>query len=288
MFEGRSVAVILPTYREKATIRAVIEGFDRLGVVDDIIVVNNNAEPGTSEEVAGTAAREVVETLQGYGAAIRRGIRESSADLVCVCEPDGTFEPKDLQKLLAYSEDFQFVFGSRTVRELIWDGANMGHFLRWGNWAVAKEMELLFNTTSLSDVGCTMRVMDGPIVRRFEPIIENNGGILGPELMLLAIIGGWNVIQVPVNYKPRGGVAGTTERFLPAFRIGIGMIGMIWRYRRQRGEIAARLTASEAVSGPGSAGAARRGGKPNPMFLRRLRRTPEAVGRSSDNEGGKP
>lgn len=274
MFEGRSVAVILPTYREKATIRAVIEGFDRLGVVDDIIVVNNNAEPGTSEEVAGTAAREVVETLQGYGAAIRRGIRESSADLVCVCEPDGTFEPKDLQKLLAYSEDFQFVFGSRTVRELIWDGANMGHFLRWGNWAVAKEMELLFNTTSLSDVGCTMRVMDGAIVRRFEPMIENNGGILGPELMLLAIIGGWNVIQVPVNYKPRGGVSGTTEKFLPAFKIGVGMIGMIWRYRRQRHQIAERLARSGAVPGDdGMSRVPRPVGKPSPMFLRRLRNT---------------
>ena len=151
MFQGRTVAVILPTYREKATIRAVIEGFDDLGVVDDILVVNNNAEPGTSEEVAGTAAREVVETLQGYGAAIRRGIRETTADLVCVCEPDGTFEPRDLRKLLAYSDDFEFVFGSRTVPELIWDGANMGHFLRWGNWAVAKEMEFLFSH-SMDDV----------------------------------------------------------------------------------------------------------------------------------------
>ena len=150
MWDGRSIAVILPTYREKATIRATIEGFAALGIVDDILVVNNNAEPGTSEEVAGTAAREVVETLQGYGAAIRRGIRETDADLVCVCEPDGTFDPRDLWKLVAYAADFEFVFGSRTVKEFIWDGANMGHFLRWGNWAVAKEMELLFNTTSTS------------------------------------------------------------------------------------------------------------------------------------------
>ena len=27
----------------------------------------------------------------------------------------------------------------------IWHGANMGLFLRWGNWAVAKMMEFLFN-----------------------------------------------------------------------------------------------------------------------------------------------
>lgn len=283
MFEGRTVAVILPTYREKATIRAVIEGFDHLGVVDDIVVINNNAEPGTSEEVAGTVAREVVETLQGYGAAIRRGLRETTADLVCICEPDGTFAPKDLRKLLAYADDFEFVFGSRTVREFIWDGANMGHFLRWGNWAVAKEMELLFNTTSLSDVGCTMRVMDGAIVRRFEPILENNGGILGPELMLLAIIGGWNVIQVPVNYKARGGASGTTERFLPAFRIGVGMIGMIWRYRRTRNEIFLRMVAVDAVANSGTGPVRKAGGTPSPMFMRRLRRLRAPVERGDDD-----
>ena len=51
------------------------------------------------------------------------------------------------------------VFGTRTTRELIWAGANMARFLRWGNWAVAKLIEALFNTSHLSDVGCTYRLL---------------------------------------------------------------------------------------------------------------------------------
>ena len=39
-----------------------------------MLVVNNNAQPGTSEEVAKTDAREVFETKQGYGHATRRGL----------------------------------------------------------------------------------------------------------------------------------------------------------------------------------------------------------------------
>ena len=35
----------------------------------------------------------------------------------------------------------------------------MDWFLRWGNWAVAKLVELLFNTSHLSDVGCTYRLL---------------------------------------------------------------------------------------------------------------------------------
>ena len=51
------------------------------------------------------------------------------------------------------------MFGTRTTRELIWHGANMAPGLRWGNWAVAKLIEALFNTSHLSDVGCTYRLL---------------------------------------------------------------------------------------------------------------------------------
>ncbi len=138
MWNGKTLAVILPTYNEKDSIAEVICRFEALGFVDDILVVNNNAAEGTSVNVAATSAREVRETTQGYGAAIRRGLREVDADLVCICEPDGTFNPEDLRKLLPYTDECEFVIGSRTVSNFIWDGANMGFALQWGNWLVAK------------------------------------------------------------------------------------------------------------------------------------------------------
>ncbi len=75
-----------------------------------------------------------------------------------LAEPDGTFLPEDISKLLVYSDECDAVFGTRTTRELIWHGANMNWFLRWGNWGVAKMVEFLFNTTHLSDVGCSYRL----------------------------------------------------------------------------------------------------------------------------------
>ncbi len=139
MWHGKTLAVVLPTYNEAGSIAECIRGFESLGIVDDIVVVNNNAHPDTSPAVAGTSAREVHEAVQGYGAAIRRGLAETStADLVCICEPDGTFDPADLLKLLPFTVDVDVVFGSRTVQTFILHGANMGAFLRWGNWAVAK------------------------------------------------------------------------------------------------------------------------------------------------------
>ena len=113
-------------------------------------MANNNAAPGTSEKVAGTGAREIFESQQGYGNALLRGLDDTDAGLVILSEPDGPFSGHDVTKLLAYSDDVRVVFGTRTTPEFIWRGANMGKFLRWGNWAVAKMTELLFNTTILT------------------------------------------------------------------------------------------------------------------------------------------
>jgi glycosyltransferase involved in cell wall biosynthesis len=263
MWNGRSIAVILPTYRERETIREIIHRFEELGIVDDIVVVNNNAEEGTSEQVAGTSAREIHEPYQGYGAAIIRGFAETDADLVCVAEPDATFEPADLWKLLAYSGDFDFVFGSRTVPEFIWSGANMGGFLRWGNWAVAKLIETSFNTPCLSDVGCTLRLVSGPAGRSLVPHYTLKNNAFGPEMMLLSIIGGWRIVQLPVNFRPRRGKPGTTESVGQAIAIGLQMIKLVLGYRLRRRAVARTLTADGVPGGrTWPAGEPQPGGRP--------------------------
>jgi glycosyltransferase involved in cell wall biosynthesis len=67
MWHGRTVSVILPTYNERDSIRQSIEDILALDVADEVLVINNNAAPGTSEEVAQTPAREIHDPLQGYG-----------------------------------------------------------------------------------------------------------------------------------------------------------------------------------------------------------------------------
>jgi glycosyltransferase involved in cell wall biosynthesis len=231
MWHGRTVSVVLPTYNERDSIRRSIEDILALGVVDEVLVINNNAAAGTSEEVAQTPAREIHEVLQGYGHAIRRGFQEAAGDLIVVSEPDGTFLGRDILKLLAYADDFDVVYGSRTARMFIWRGANMGLFLRWGNWAVAKLMEFLFNATNLTDVGCTMRLIHRQALREIEPQMTIGGSAFGPEMMILTLLQGQKVIQIPVNYLPRVGESSVTGDVRTAFWLGVAMIGLVLRYR---------------------------------------------------------
>ena len=117
MWHEKTVTVVLMTYAEKDSIRQVIDDFYATGLVDEVLVINNNAEPGTTEEVERTDARQVLEAKQGYGHAIRRGLHEADSDLVVLAEPDGTFLAKDIVKLLAYSEEVDAVLGTRTTND---------------------------------------------------------------------------------------------------------------------------------------------------------------------------
>jgi len=236
VWANKRVAVILPTYNERDSIRRVIDEFFATGVVDDVLVIDNNAAPGTSEEVDRTSARQIHEPKQGYGNAIQRGLREVDADYLVVCEPDATFLANDVFKFLSYGSDFDVVYGSRTSQRMIWSGANMGWFLRWGNWAVAKYMELLFDAPSLTDVGCTYRLLSRAAAQRMQGSYEIAGNAFGPEMMIRTFQNRLKTIQIPVNYLPRVGQSSVTGDPAKAFGLGMWMIWLITkeRFRRPR------------------------------------------------------
>lgn len=168
MWKNKKISVILPTYNEKDSIARIIQEYFDTGYVDEVVVVNNNAIAGTREVVEKTKARQVFEKEQGYGYAIRRGFDEAKGDLIVISEPDGTFRPSDIIKLLAYSDDYDAIWGTRTDIRFIGRGANMGMALRLGNYFVAKLLQFLFNTTRLTDVGCTLKLYKKEVIDKIK------------------------------------------------------------------------------------------------------------------------
>lgn len=231
MYGTKRVSVVLPAYNEAPHIRAAVEDFFVAGVVDEVIVVDNNSRDGTADEVRRTAARLVQETRQGYGFALRRGLREATGDLVILAEPDGTFMGRDVLKLLAYADDFDMVCGTRTTRELIWTQANMGWFLRLGNVAVAKLVQFLHGGPSLSDCGCTLRLASRPALDRIQDRMTVGASHFLPEMVILGLQAGLRIIEIPVNYRGRVGESKITGTLKGTLRTGFRMIALILRYR---------------------------------------------------------
>ena len=230
-WKSKKISLILPTYNELDSIKKVINKFSGLKIFFEIIVINNNASIGTSDKIAQTDAVEIHEKKQGYGSAILRGFYESKGDLIVVCEPDDTFVEEDIYKLLAYSDSFDVVYGSRTMNDMIWDGANMGWFLRFGNWSVAKLLQILFNTCSLTDVGCTYRLVKRSSMLKILKKSKVLSNFFGPEMMLISILLNLKIIQIPINYRERVGISSVTGSFKKAFILGLEMILLILKFR---------------------------------------------------------
>jgi glycosyltransferase involved in cell wall biosynthesis len=234
MWKGKSVSVIFPTYNEKESIKVAIEDFFASGYIDEIVVVNNNAAGGTHEEVAKTRAIEVFEEKQGYGYSLMRGLDKVSGDIIILSEPDGTFLGRDIFKLLAYSDDFAVVFGTRTSTFLIGEGANMGLFLKWGNVFLAKIIEIFYNTTILTDVGCTMRLIDRKSLNEIREYLTVGNSHFGTQMMLVIIKKKIKFIEVPLNYEKRVGKSTVTGSTWKAFILGLQMSTLIAKYKFKR------------------------------------------------------
>ena len=121
-------SIIIPCYNEKHAIRDTIEWI--LSVIRDsklknveIIAVNDGSTDGC-EQVLNALAKEhhsgdflVVhhKRNQGYGAALKTGIRRSQSDYICITDADGTYPNDRIPDLIEQisSKDLDMVVGAR-------------------------------------------------------------------------------------------------------------------------------------------------------------------------------
>ena len=104
MYEGRTVAVVVPAYNEEALVGSTVSGIPAF--VDRIIVVDDGSKDETAVRAQNADKRvEVIphERNQGVGAAIVTGYRRAIAldvEVTCVMAADGQMDPDDLETLV--------------------------------------------------------------------------------------------------------------------------------------------------------------------------------------------
>lgn len=250
MYYGKTLTVVLPAYNEEANAAMAVKTFLDLPEVDEVLVVNNNSTDKTRERALRAGARVVDEFNQGYGFACRRGLIEARGDFIAIVEPDGTFRPSDLYKFFPYITEFDAVFGSRTNRACIWEGANMNWALRMGNVVVAKLLEYLHNGPCLTDVGCTYKMFTREAVDAVKDFFTVGKSHFSPELMMLCIRRKLRVVEIPLHYQARIGQSKITGELHKAIRLGFVMIGLILRYRFKRIPVFARPRLGRPVLQP--------------------------------------
>jgi len=228
MFRGKKVSLALPAYNEAENIARAIDSFKKVGIIDEIIIVDNNSTDKTGELAKKKNVKVVNEIKQGYGFALRRGLKEATGYYMILSEPDGTFRASDSAKLLAYIEDYDMVAGTRTNPSFFTKDANMGYFLRFGNIVVAKIIQFLYRTSPLTDCGCTFRVLKRPLVNKLLPLFTVGGQHFLVELVVLTAVVGGSIYETPTHYKKRVGKSKITGSLKVSILVGLRMLGVIF------------------------------------------------------------
>lgn len=122
--EGKTVSVVMPVYNEERYIREVIKKVVSTGLPDEIVIVDDFSRDGTRQilEALRKDWKErcslklfMQEANRGKGAALRRGFKEASSEIIIVQDADLEYDPKDYRKLLdpIVEGRADAVFGSR-------------------------------------------------------------------------------------------------------------------------------------------------------------------------------
>jgi glycosyltransferase involved in cell wall biosynthesis len=229
--DGRRVAVVVPALDEEASVAGVVRGFRADPFVDQVLVVDNASRDRTAERARAEGALVVREERPGYGAALRTGIEHAlglGAEIVVLAEADGTFDPSELERLVAPLDRHALVLGSRTQSLRGWLGL--------GNRAVAAGLAALWPRAScrLTDVGCTYRAFTAAAWRELSAGVDARGPEFSPQMICEAFRRSLPVLEVPVRYLAReGGASKHTGGSLPVLRTAARMLVAILAKRRE-------------------------------------------------------
>ena len=123
-----TTSIIIPCYNEKNAIRDTIDCIQaviRKSEINDveIIAVNDGSSDGSEHVLNSLAEDDQTNNLfvvhhkrnQGYGAALKTGIRRSQSDYICITDADGTYPNERIPELINQitNKDLDMVVGAR-------------------------------------------------------------------------------------------------------------------------------------------------------------------------------
>jgi hypothetical protein len=173
----------------------------RLGVRGEVLVADNGSTDGSPEIAARLGARVIVVAEQGYGNALRAGIRAARGRFVIMGDADDSYDFTDLGPFLdELRQGCDLVMGNR-FRGGIRRGAMPRLHRYLGNPALSGLGRLLFRSAP-RDFHCGLRAVRREAAERMD--LRSPGMEFATEMVVKATLLGMRVAEVPTTLSPDG------------------------------------------------------------------------------------
>jgi hypothetical protein len=234
-----SLTVALTAYDDEASIADAVRDFLGRPQVRRVIVVSNGSSDHTLERARAAGAIVHDEPLRGYGRCVHRCLSEAArhedAELVALCEGDGTYRAEDLDKFLAYARHAEIVNGTRIVEQLRAYRTQLSTFMFYGNFFVGKLLEAKhLGRGTFTDVGTTYKIVRRESLASLLPRLRPSVNLeFNAHFLDVALGSGYSIVECPVTFHPRVGQSkGGNASNARALRVGARMmLGLAFGWR---------------------------------------------------------
>lgn len=202
------LSVIIPAYNEEKTLKSVLDEVTakvtRLGHELEIIVVDDASKDKTAiiAKDFGHGVRVITQQEnQGKGAAITRGFKEVTGDIVLIQDADHEYSPRDYERLLApiLEGRADVVYGSRFRGEV----QRVLYFWHYLGNVLLTLLSNMFTNLNLTDMETGYKVFRRNVIDSIAPKLSSKRFGIEPEITARVAHGEWRIYEVPINYFGR-------------------------------------------------------------------------------------
>ena len=199
----KSLSAFFPAYNEEANVEGLVQNFKAIlpRVAEDyeIIIVNDGSKDRTREIADRLATDDPKvravhhEKNQGYGAAVRSGIKACRKEYVFFTDGDGQFDVSQLSNLIPLLPGYEGVIGFRLNRQDPWTR-------KLNAWAWNRLVRLLLGL-KVKDIDCAFKLFHRKVFEGME--LESSGAMISTEMLVKIKDKGFKLREAGVLHSPR-------------------------------------------------------------------------------------